>query len=65
MCGFTGTLCIDANVASYFGLNTEGDVYDGVVIDDQEWQYRRLRSKEPQLAAETSPFVFQWVVFDY
>jgi hypothetical protein len=35
------------------------------VIDDYERQCGRLRPKEPQLAAETSLFVFQWVVFDY
>jgi thermostable 8-oxoguanine DNA glycosylase len=58
MCGFDEKMCIDANVASYFGLDTDEDVYDGVVIDDYERQCGRLRSLEPQLASETSPFVF-------
>lgn len=59
MCGFDAKMCIDANVASYFGLNTDEDVYDGVVIDRYERQRGRLRSQKPQLAAEAGAFLFQ------
>jgi len=65
MLGFDEKMCIDANVASYFGLDTEDDVYNGPVIDTYERQCGRLRSREPLLASETSPFMFQWVVFDF
>jgi hypothetical protein len=54
-----------ANVTRYFDLDTDEDVYDGVVIDRYERQCGRLRSLEAQLASEISPFIFQWVIFDF
>lgn len=48
MCGFDEKMCIDANVARYFDLDTDEDVYERL--------YDRLRCEEPQLAAGTGGF---------
>jgi hypothetical protein len=52
MYGCIKEMCIVANVALYFDLETE-ELYNGVVINRYERQYGQLRSKDPFLAAES------------
>jgi len=62
MIGFTEKMCIDTHVASYFGIDEREAEVDTVA--EYERLCGSLRSKDPFLAHETSPYLFQWVVFD-
>lgn len=62
MLGFTEKMCIDTHVANYFGLDKREAQVDTVA--EYERLCGSLRSKDPFLAQETSPYLFQWVVFD-
>jgi|APHM01.1.fsa_nt_gi hypothetical protein len=61
MLGFTEKMCIDSHVQNYFDM-------DGRLNVNSVAEYERicgsLRSKDPFLAEETCPFMFQWAVFD-
>lgn len=62
MLGFTEKMCIDTNIVSAFGLDGHPTT---VVVDKYESIVSRIRNKMPTMKALTTPFMFQWIVFDY
>lgn len=62
MLGFEEKACIDANIVRLFQL--DGHVTTSVV-DKYEQVITDLRSKMPTLSSMTTPFLWQWVCFDY
>lgn len=62
MLGFTEKACIDANIVNAMGL--DGHV-STVVVEKYDNIVASLREKMPTLKEETSPFLWQWVVFDW
>jgi thermostable 8-oxoguanine DNA glycosylase len=62
MLGYTEKACIDANIVSLMGLD---DHVSTVVVDKYDAIVESLRDKMPTLKSETSPFLWQWVCFDY
>lgn len=62
MLGFTEKACIDANVIRAMGLD---DHVSTVVVEKYDAIVDSLRDKMPTLKSETTPFLWQWIVFDY
>lgn len=62
MLGFTEKACIDANVIGAMGLD---DHVSTVVVEKYDAIVESLRDKMPTLKEETSPFMWQWIVFDW
>jgi len=62
MLGFTEKMCIDANVINAMGMDEHVNT---VVVDKYESICQKLREKMPTLNETVSPFIFQWVVFDW
>ncbi len=62
MLGFTEKACIDANVISAMGLEEHVST---VVVEKYDAIVESLRDKMPTLKAETSPFLWQWITFDW
>jgi thermostable 8-oxoguanine DNA glycosylase len=61
MLGYTEKMCIDTNVSSLTGIESPNTV----VIDKYESACDSLKSKFSSLSKTLSPFMFQWVMFDY
>lgn len=62
MLGFTEKACIDANMVNLFGLEKH---ISTVVVEKYDAIVESLRDKMPTLQAQTSPFLWQWICFDY
>ena len=62
MLGFTEKACIDANIVNIMGLESHVST---VVVEKYDAIVQGLRDKMPTLRDETSPFLWQWIVFDY
>jgi len=62
MLGFTEKMCIDTNMVNAFGLDGHPST---VVVERYESICETLRDKMPTMKELTSPFLFQWTVFDY
>lgn len=62
MSGLTEYMCIDSNVGRLAGVDMEEDFSDaGAYMRECE----RVREHAPTLAAEVSPFIAQWVMYDF
>lgn len=68
MCGVTEKMCVDANVARFFGLDPDNvdDVPSTVVVDRWDQFCKDLRRRAPTLLDDydVSPYIWQWVTFD-
>lgn len=62
MLGFEEKMCIDSNVVAAMGLD---DHVSTVVVEKYDAICQTLRDKMPTLRDETTPFIWQWVVFDW
>jgi thermostable 8-oxoguanine DNA glycosylase len=62
MLGFEEKMCIDTNIVNAFDL--DGHV-STVVVEKYDNICQSLRDKMPTLRDMTTPFLFQWVTFDY
>jgi thermostable 8-oxoguanine DNA glycosylase len=62
MLGFTEKMCIDANVINAMGLDEHVST---VVVEKYENICAKLRGKMPTLNETVSPFMWQWIVFDW
>jgi len=62
MLGFEEKMCIDANIINAFDL--DGHV-STVVVEKYDAICQRLRDRLPTMRDLTTPFMFQWVTFDY
>lgn len=62
MLGFTSKMCIDANVVNAMGMDEHVNT---VVVEKYENICSKIRSKMPTLNETLSPFMWQWVVFDW
>jgi hypothetical protein len=62
MLGFQEKMCIDTNIINAFGLDGHATT---VVVDKYESLCQNLRDKMPTLRDMTTPFMFQWITFDY
>jgi len=62
MLGFTEKMCIDANVINAMGMDEHVNT---VVVDKYEAICQKLREKMPTLNETVSPFMWQWIVFDW
>jgi len=62
MLGFTEKACIDANVINAMGLDKHVNT---VVVEKYDAIVESLRDKMPTLRDETSPFLWQWITFDW
>jgi len=62
MLGFESKMCIDANIINAMGL--DGHV-STVVVEKYDSICERLQAKIPSLSSLVSPFMFQWITFDY
>lgn len=62
MLGFTSKMCIDANIVNAMGMDEHVST---VVVEKYENICSKIRSKMPTLNETLSPFMWQWVVFDW
>jgi len=62
MLGFEEKMCIDANIVSTMGLDEHVST---VVVEKYDKICQTLRDKMPTLRDETTPFMWQWIVFDW
>lgn len=62
MLGFDEKMCIDSNVIAAMGLDKHVTT---VVVEKYDKICRSLRDKMPTLRDEVSPFLWQWIVFDW
>lgn len=62
MLGFTEKMCIDANVVRAMGLEKHVTTR---VVDKYEKVCQQIRDKMPTLRDTVSPFMWQWIVFDW
>jgi len=62
MLGFDEKMCIDTNIVNAFGLDGHATT---VVVNKYDSLCQSLRDKLPTMRELVTPFVFQWVVFDY
>lgn len=62
MLGFTEKACIDANVINAMGLEEHVTT---VVVEKYDEIVSSLRDKMPTLKQETTPFLWQWIVFSF
>ena len=62
MLGFTEKMCIDTNIVNAFDLDGHATT---VVVEKYDNLCKRIRDKMPTMRDMTSPFLFQWVTFDY
>jgi thermostable 8-oxoguanine DNA glycosylase len=62
MLGFTEKMCVDANIINAMGL--DGHV-STVVVEKYDSICDNLRAKMPSLREMVSPFLWQWITFDY
>lgn len=62
MLGFDEKMCIDTNIVNAFGLDGHATT---VVVEKYEALCQSLRDKMPTMRDNTTPFMFQWVTFDY
>lgn len=68
MCGVTQKMCVDGNVARFFGIDPEDreEYPHTVVVDRWESFCADLRERTPTLqeAFDVPNFIWQWVIFD-
>lgn len=62
MLGFEEKMCIDTNIVKAFDLDGHATT---VVVEKYEKLCQSIRDKMPTMRDMTSPFMFQWVCFDY
>jgi hypothetical protein len=62
MLGFKEKMCIDANIVNAMGLDEHVST---VVVEKYEKVCKKLRDKMPTLQKKVSPFMWQWIVFDW
>lgn len=62
MLGFEEKMCIDTNIVNAFELDGHATT---VVVEKYDALCNDLRNQMPTMRDMTTPFVFQWVVFDY
>jgi thermostable 8-oxoguanine DNA glycosylase len=62
MLGFTEKMCIDANIVNAMGMDEHVNT---VVVEKYENICSKIRSKMPTLNKTVSPFMWQWIVFDW
>jgi thermostable 8-oxoguanine DNA glycosylase len=62
MLGFEEKMCIDTNIVNAFDLDGHATT---VVVEKYDKLCQKLRDKMPTMRDKTTPFVFQWVTFDY
>ena len=62
MLGFVEKMCVDTNIVNAFELDGHPTT---VVVDKYEEIVSNIRDKLPTLKKMTTPFMFQWIVFDY
>ena len=62
MLGFEEKMCIDTNIVRAFGLDSHPTT---VVVEKYDALCQTLRDKMPTMRDMTTPFLFQWVTFDY
>jgi hypothetical protein len=62
MLGFEQKMCIDANVVNAMGLEEHVST---VVVEKYEKICKKIRDKMPTLRDSVSPFMWQWIVFDW
>jgi len=61
MLGFTQKCCLDTNLCKTLGIEQPTTV----VVDRYETEVSEQRDRFPTLKEETSPFVWQWIIFSY
>ena len=62
MLGFEEKMCIDANIINAFDLDGHATT---VVVEKYDKLCKSLRDKMPTMRDMTTPFMFQWITFDY
>lgn len=62
MLGFEEKMCIDTNIVNAFGLDGHAKT---VVVETYDNLCQSIRDKMPTMRDMTTPFMFQWVTFDY
>lgn len=62
MLGFEEKMCIDTNIVRAFGLDGHATT---VVVEKYDAICDSLRNMMPTMRDMTTPFMFQWVTFDY
>lgn len=62
MLGFTGLICVDSNTAATCGL--DASVGGDLAVDEYGELVDEVYNTFPELAERTSPFVYQWILFD-
>lgn len=62
MLGFEEKMCVDTNMVNAFGLDEH---ITTVVVEKYDEICDSLRDKLPTLRDMTTPFMFQWITFDY
>lgn len=61
MLGFTSKMCIDSNMCELFEVERSSTV----VVEKYENSCKAIRDTCPTLRTLVSPFLFQWICFDY
>lgn len=63
MCGVTEKACLDSNMVRSFGL---GDVnFETIDVEAYDELVAECRAQTPALSPQTTPFVWQWAVWDH
>ncbi len=62
MLGFEEKMCIDSNIINAFDLDGHATT---VVVEKYDALCQSLRDKMPTMRDMTTPFMFQWITFDY
>lgn len=62
MLGFEEKMCIDTNIVNAFDLDGHAST---VVVEKYDNLCKSIRDKMPTMRDMTTPFMFQWVTFDY
>lgn len=68
MCGVTQKMCVDSNVARFFGLDPDEDVPSSKVVPPTYEAFcADLRARAPTIIREdgVSNYIWQWVTFDF
>jgi thermostable 8-oxoguanine DNA glycosylase len=62
MLGFQEKMCIDTNIVNAFDLDGHATT---VVVEKYDNLCQSIRDKMPTMRDMTTPFMFQWITFDY
>jgi len=62
MLGFEEKMCIDSNIINAFDLDGHATT---VVVEKYDALCQSIRDKMPTMKDMTTPFMFQWITFDY